>query len=39
MATMPDRGEREVDFDLEDEDDGIGVNDYGGCFRDDDGGE
>jgi hypothetical protein len=29
---MPDLGEREVEFDLEDEDDGIGINDYGGAF-------
>jgi hypothetical protein len=29
---QPERPAREVDFDLEDEDDGIGVNDYGGAF-------
>lgn len=29
---MPENPAREVEFDLEDEDDGIGVNDYGGAF-------
>lgn len=32
---MPDGGAREPDFDLEDEDDGVGANDYGGAFAGD----
>lgn len=32
QAEQPERGAREPDFDLEDEDDGAGANDYGGAF-------